>query len=124
MTVRAIRGATQLDSDDQEHLLARTRELLEAVVARNGLTHDDFISILFTSTSDLRSAFPAVAARQAGFTDVPLMCARELDIEGSLPRAVRLMAHVESDKPKADIQHVYLHGATVLRPDIAGQSDD
>ena len=124
MTVRAIRGATQLDSDDQEHLLDRTRELIEAVVARNGLVVDDFISIFFTATSDLHSGFPAVAARQIGFAEVPLMCARELEIDGSLPRAIRLMAHVESDTPKSAIQHVYLHGAAALRPDLATRGDD
>ena len=80
---------------------------------------DDFISIIFTATSDLVSEFPAYAARQLGFSDVPLVCARELEIEGSMPRVVRLMAHVETDLPRADITHVYLHGAANLRRDLS-----
>lgn len=96
----------------------RVVELLGAVMEANGLSTDDFISVLFTATADLHSAFPAVAARALGFTDVPLICARELEIVGSLPRAVRLMAHVESDLTKAELRHVYLHGAVSLRPDL------
>ncbi len=119
MAVRAIRGATQLDVDDAEHMHERVVELLSQVMESNGLTTDDVISVLFTATEDLTSAFPAVAARALGFTDVPLICARELSIEGSLPRAVRLMMHVESDLQKADVTHVYLHGAVVLRPDLS-----
>ncbi|WP_300682987.1 chorismate mutase [Nocardioides sp.] len=119
MSVRAIRGATQLEVDDSAHMQERVVELLTQVMELNELDQDDVISILFTSTGDLHSAFPAVAARTIGFTDVPLMCARELEIEGSLPRAVRLMAHVETDRSKAEVEHVYLHGAVVLRPDLA-----
>lgn len=118
MAVRAIRGATQLDVDDAEHMHERVVELLARVMEANGLTTDDVISVLFTATEDLTSAFPAVAARALGFTDVPLICARELSIQGSLPRAVRLMMHVESELPKAEITHVYLHGAVALRPDL------
>ncbi|UDY25260.1 chorismate mutase [Nocardioides sp. Kera G14] len=118
MSVRAIRGATQLDVDESTHMHERVVELLSAVMEANGLTKDDVVSVLFTATADLHSAFPAVAARSLGWTDVPLICARELEIEGSLPRAVRLMAHVETDMSKADVTHVYLHGATVLRPDL------
>lgn len=118
MAVRAIRGATQLDVDEAEHMHERVVELLARVMESNGLTTDDVISVLFTATEDLTSAFPAVAARSLGFTDVPLICARELSIEGSLPRAVRLMMHVESDLAKADVTHVYLHGAVALRPDL------
>jgi chorismate mutase len=101
----------------------RVVELLSRVMADNDLDRDDVISIFFTSTGDLHSAFPAVAARAIGFTDVPLMCARELEIEGSLPRAVRLMAHVETERSKSEIAHVYLHGAEVLRPDLARRDD-
>ncbi|MFT4263723.1 MAG: chorismate mutase [Nocardioides sp.] len=118
MVVRAIRGATQLETDDADHMHERVVELLTGVLEANGLTQDDVISILFTATSDLTSAFPAVAARSLGFSDVPLICARELDIAGSLPRAVRLLAHVESPLAKSDITHVYLHGAVTLRPDL------
>ena len=119
MAVRAIRGATQLDEDTREHMLDRVAELVTDVMAANDLDVDDFISIIFTATSDLVSEFPAYAARQLGFSDVPLVCARELEIEGSMPRVVRLMAHVETDLPRSDVTHVYLHGAANLRRDLS-----
>lgn len=119
MAVRAVRGATQLEVDEREHMLERVAELVTEVLSANGLSVDDFISIIFTSTDDLFSEFPAYAARQLGFSEVPLMCARELEIQGSMPRVVRLMAHVETDLPRADITHVYLHGAANLRRDLA-----
>ena len=101
-----MRGATQLDQDTREHMLDRVAELVTDVMEANDLVVDDFISIIFTATSDLVSEFPAYAARQLGFSDVPLVCARELEIEGSMPRVVRLMAHVETDLPRADITSV------------------
>ena len=119
MAVRAVRGATQLDEDTREHMLDRVAELVTDVMTANGLDVDDFISIIFTATSDLVSEFPAYAARQLGFSDVPLVCARELEIDGSMPRVVRLMAHVETDLPRSDITHVYLHGAANLRRDLS-----
>ena len=119
MAVRAVRGATQLDEDTREHMLARVAELVTDVMSANGLDVDDFISIIFTATNDLVSEFPAYAARQLGFSDVPLVCARELEIEGSMPRVVRLMAHVETDLPRAEVTHVYLHGAAHLRRDLS-----
>jgi chorismate mutase len=117
--VRAVRGATQRDEDTREHMLDRVAELVTDVMAANDLDVDDFISIIFTATSDLVSEFPAYAARQLGFSDVPLVCARELEIEGSMPRVVRLMAHVETDLPRSDVTHVYLHGAANLRRDLS-----
>jgi chorismate mutase len=119
MTVRAIRGATQLDRDEREHLFERTGELVQAVLDANHITSAALVSILFTCTPDLRSDFPAAAARQMGMGDVPLMCAVEMDVAGSLPRVVRLMAYAELDVPRGEVQHVYLHGATVLRRDLA-----
>ena len=119
MAVRAIRGAIQLDADERDHLLASTRELVEAVMAANTLTRDQLISILFTVTADLRSEFPAVAARELGMGDVPLLCTTEIDVPGALPRVVRLMAHAEMDVPRSKVQHVYLRGAVALRRDIA-----
>ena len=116
--MRAVRGATQLDEDVRDHLLERVAEMVTEVMSANGLEVDDFISVLFTATSDLHSEFPAHAARRLGFGDVPLICARELEIEGSMPRVVRMMAHVETDLPRADITHVYLHGAAALRRDL------
>ncbi|MBZ5740753.1 chorismate mutase [Nocardioides mangrovi] len=118
MAVRAVRGATQLDEDVREHMLDRVAEMVTDVMSANGLDVDDFISVIFTATSDLHSEFPAYAARQLGFGEVPLICARELEIEGSMPRVVRMMAHVETDLPKSDITHVYLHGAAALRRDL------
>ncbi len=118
MAVRAVRGATQLDDDVREHMLERVAEMVIDVMAANDLAVDDFISVIFTATSDLVSEFPAYAARRLGFGEVPLICARELEIEGSMPRVVRMMAHVETDLARADITHVYLHGAAALRSDL------
>lgn len=118
MHVRAVRGATQLDSDTREHMLDRVAEMVRTVMEVNGLEVHDFVSIIFTATSDLTSEFPAYAARQLGFDDVPLICARELEIEGSMPRVVRLMAHVETHMTREDVTHVYLHGAAALRRDL------
>ena len=95
------------------------RELVSAVMERNQLEHDDVISILFTATPDLVSEFPALAASELGFGDVPLMCATEIGVPHALPRVLRLMAHVETDRPREDVQHVYLRGAVALRRDIA-----
>jgi chorismate mutase len=118
VAVRAVRGATQLDVDDREHMLQRVAEMVLDAMDANGLEVDDFISVIFTATSDLVSEFPAYAARQLGFGEVPLLCARELEIERSMPRVVRMLAHVETDLPRADVTHVYLHGAATLRSDL------
>lgn len=118
MSVRAVRGATQLEMDDREQLLARVEEMVRGIMEANELTLDDFISIIFTSTSDLKSEFPAYAARRLGFHDVPLMCARELEIDGSMPRVIRMLAHVETHLTRAEVTHVYLHGAAALRRDL------
>ena len=118
VAVRAVRGATQLEEDDREHMLERVAEMVLDAMEANGLEVDDFISVIFTATSDLVSEFPAYAARQLGFGEVPLLCARELEIESSMPRVVRMLAHVETDLPRADITHVYLHGAAALRKDL------
>jgi chorismate mutase len=120
VAVRAIRGATQLDADEREHLLERTAELVRAVLEANDLSSEDLISILFTVTPDLSSEFPAVAGRQIGLTDVPLMCMQEIAVPHALPRVVRMMLHTESPRSREKIQHVYLHGATALRPDLTG----
>jgi len=119
VSVRAVRGATQLESDTRDHMLDRVAEMVRDVMEVNGLAVEDFISIIFTATSDLQVEFPAYAARQLGFDDVPLICARELEIDGSMPRVVRMMAHIETDLARADVTHVYLHGAAALRRDLA-----
>ena len=118
MAVRAVRGATQLDADDREHMLERVAEMVIDVMEANALVVDDFISVIFTATPDLVSEFPAYAARRLGFGDVPLICARELAVEGAMPRVVRMLAHVETDLSRQDITHVYLHGAAALRSDL------
>jgi chorismate mutase len=118
VAVRAVRGATQLDSDVREHMLERVAEMVADVMEANGLAVDDFISVIFTATSDLVSEFPAYAARRLGFGEVPLICTRELEVAGSMPRVVRMLAHVESELPRSDITHVYLHGAANLRRDL------
>lgn len=119
MGVLAVRGATQVDADDRDQILEATAELVTEVMTRNALTTDDVISVIFTATPDLSAEFPALAARKLGFHDVPLLCASEIDVPHALPRVVRLMAHIQSDRPRSDIQHVYLRGATALRLDIA-----
>ena len=119
MAVRAIRGATQLDSDDRDHLLASVDELIRAMLEQNSIASDDLISIVFTATVDLHSEFPALAARELGIGDVPLLCAQEIDVDGAMPRVIRVMAHVESQRPRAEIRHVYLRGAVALRRDLA-----
>ena len=119
MAVRAIRGATQLERDDRDHLLDRVSELVSTVLDDNNLTSDDLISIVFTATEDLRSEFPAYAARQLGLVDLPLLCARELDVPDAMPRVIRLLAHVETPLSRAEVTHVYLHGAAGLRRDLS-----
>ncbi len=116
--VRALRGATTVDVDDKDHLFERVIALLEALFESNGIHHDDLISVLFTATGDIRSAFPAEAARKFGLGDVPLICARELDIEGGTPRCIRVMIHFTSDVPRDQLHHVYLEGARNLRDDL------
>lgn len=118
MAVRAIRGATQLVEDTREQMLDRVAEMVTEVMTANGLVVDDFISVIFTATSDLVAEFPAYAARRLGFGEVPLICARELEIDGSMPRVVRMLAHVETEQARDQITHVYLHGAAALRSDL------
>lgn len=116
--VRALRGATTLDRDEREHLLERTQELIHTLFERNALGEDDLVSIVFTATGDVHSAYPAEAAREAGITHVPLLCARELEIDGGIPRCIRLLVHAYSDRPVRDMRHVYLHEARQLRTDL------
>ncbi|MDQ3485863.1 MAG: chorismate mutase [Actinomycetota bacterium] len=118
MTVRAVRGATQVDRDDRQEVLDATTELLQSVLTRNDLSPDDLISVIFTATPDIRSEFPAYAARQMGITDVPLLCASEVDVPGAMPRVLRLLAHVETDRSRQQLRHVYLRGAAALRTDL------
>ena len=116
--VRALRGATTLERDERGHLFARTQELIAEVLARNELTEDDLISIVFTATDDVHSAYPAEAAREAGITHVPLLCTRELDIEGGIARCIRVLVHAYTIRTARDLRHVYLHDARQLRTDL------
>jgi chorismate mutase len=116
--IRALRGATTVVEDTQEAIHAAVVELLEVLFQRNDVDHDDIISILFTSTDDLHSTFPAAGAREFGLGDVPLLCARELDIVGATPRCIRLLMHLESSRSRRDLRHVYLHDAVGLRDDL------
>ena len=119
-TLRAIRGATTVDRDDSDAVTERVVTLLTTIMERNGLEEDDIVSILFTATEDLVSIFPATAARTMGLGAVPLICARELSIVGSVPRCVRVMLHVTTGRPRDEIVHVYLEGAQGLRDDLPG----
>jgi chorismate mutase len=120
VAVRAIRGATQVSVDERDVILAATEELVTEVIRANGLVHDDLISILFTATADLASVAPAQAARRLGLTDVALLCAQEMAVPGTMPRVVRLMAHVETDRTNADIRNIYLNGTEALRGEPLG----
>ncbi|HEY2563210.1 MAG TPA: chorismate mutase [Acidimicrobiales bacterium] len=120
VSVRAVRGATTVDADTPEVIKERVVALLEQVLEQNGLTEDDIISILFTATEDIVSTFPATAARSMGLGAVPLICARELSITGSVPRCIRVMLHVETERSRNEIHHVYLEGAKGLRDDLPG----
>ena len=117
--VRAVRGAVQLERDEAEHMCEQVSALLTTVLERNSLTCVDLISIWFTATPDLHSDFPAVAARALGIVDVPLICAQEIEVAGAMPRVVRILAHVETDLGRREINHVYLGAAAALRADIA-----
>lgn len=119
MAVRAVRGAVQLERDESDHMADQVKELLRKILERNGLAADDLISVWFTATPDLHSDFPAAAARGLGILDVPLICAQELDVVGAMPRVVRILAHIETDRAKAELSHVYLGAAASLRKDIA-----
>ena len=116
--VRALRGATTLEHDEREHVLERTQELIEQLFVRNGLTEEDLISIVFTATSDVTSAFPAEAARIAGITHVPLLCARELEIDGGIKLCVRILVHAYTSRSVTELRHPYLYEARQLRTDL------
>ena len=119
MSVRGIRGATSVDADVPEQIREATRELIEEILKRNEITDfDDVISAVFTTTQDLVSAFPAEAARHIGMTTVPLLCALEIPVAGSMQKCIRILLHVNSDRKPADIEHVYLREAEKLRPDM------
>ena len=116
--LRALRGATTVDADEADHVHERVVELLTVLFERNGIDHDDLVSIIFTATDDLHATFPAAGARKFGLGDVPLLCARELDVEGGTPRCVRVLIHLYTERSRAELHHVYLEGAVGLRDDL------
>jgi chorismate mutase len=116
--VRALRGATTVDEDTTEQVNGRVRTLVIEMLERNGVDKEDLISVLFTATDDIRSMFPATAARHVGLGDVPLICARELDIVGGAPRCIRVLMHLSTQRTRAELHHVYLEGARGLRDDL------
>ena len=117
-SVRALRGATTVDEDTPPQIVDRVQELLREVLRRNELTLDDVISVIFTATSDVVSMFPATAARDIGFGAIPLLCASEIPVPGSMPRCIRVLLHVTSTRTPTELRHVYLHGAQGLRDDL------
>lgn len=119
MPTRGIRGATTVPADDTVLILQATRELLEAILAENvGMQPEDVGSAIFTVTDDLAATFPAQAAREMGWDMVPMLCAREIPVPGSLPRVIRVLVHWNTEVPQSEIRHVYLRDAVKLRPDL------
>ena len=118
--VRALRGATTVDADTAEQVTTRVQALVTRMLDDNGVAKDDLISVLFTATGDITSMFPATAARAIGLGDVPLICARELSIDGGTPLCIRVLMHLTTDRPRDALHHVYLEGARGLRDDLPG----
>ena len=117
MRLRALRGATTVEANEAQAILEATEELVRAVIDRNGLEADQMVSCIFTCTEDLNAEFPAVAARRLGLNGVPLLCTREIDVPGALPRTIRLLLHCYAEPERAP-QHVYLRDAVALRRDL------
>lgn len=119
MAVRAVRGATTVERNDGELILEAAKELLEELIKANELKGEELIDIIFTVTPDLTKAFPARAARQLGYTDVPLLDMLEPDVEGALEKCIRIIIHTNTDKKNSEMIPVYMRGAVSLRPDLA-----
>lgn len=120
MMSRGIRGATTTPANTKSDIIARTREMLETLVALNDLHVEDIASAIFSVTDDLDAEFPAVAARQMGWLYTPLFCTMEIPVKGSLKSCIRVLLQVNSDRSQKDMKHVYLHDAEKLRPDLGG----
>ena len=116
--VRALRGATTVDADTPSRSASARSRCWRACSTANDIHHDDLISVLFTATDDIHSMFPALAAREHGLGDVPLICARELDIEGATPLCIRILMHMTTDRARDELHHIYLEGAADLRDDL------
>ena len=122
MPVRGIRGATTVTKNSKEEIVEATKELLSVMIESNDIDQDDVASAFFTTTTDLNAEFPAVGARQMGWTNVPLLCGHEMYVPGSLPMCVRILLHVNTEKGAHDVNHVYIRGARALRPDLASST--
>ncbi len=116
--VRAIRGAITVKNNDKDEILQATKELLEKIISENNVAKEDMVDIIFTLTPDLNAVFPARAAREIGFSDVPLMCMSEIPIDGALEKCIRIMLTINTDKSQKEIRHIYLRDAVALRPDL------
>ncbi|MEC9489243.1 MAG: chorismate mutase [Halanaerobium sp.] len=119
MFLIGIRGATTVEANTQAAILARTEELLQAMMVENNLVEDDLVSIIFSLTDDLNAVYPAAAAREMGLLNTPLFCTREIPVPGSLASCVRILIHANSSLQKDEVEHIYLHGAKQLRPDLS-----
>ncbi|MEX2081158.1 MAG: chorismate mutase [Dehalococcoidia bacterium] len=122
MPVRGIRGATTVTGNTKDEIVAAARELLEVMIEANEIDPEEVASAIFTTTPDLTAEFPAVAARQMGWTYVPLICGHEMGVPGSLPLCLRILLHVNTEKGPHDIHHAYIRGARALRPDLGTSS--
>lgn len=120
--VRAVRGATTVEQNSEQEILDRVCELLLAMIEQNEILKEDIISVIFSVTTDLNAAFPAVAARRLGWTDIALMCTYEIDVPGSLRKCIRAMLHFNSVKNNDELKYIYLNNARKLRPDLFEQS--
>ena len=116
---RGIRGATTVESNSKEGIIQATKELLQRMIAANGVKEDDVSCAIFTATQDLNAEFPAVAARELGWSNVALLCEQEMNVPGSLPRCLRILLLWNTEKAIDEVVHVYLKGAKGLRPDLA-----
>lgn len=119
MKCRGVRGATTVEANTRDEILMNTRQLLALMIRANGIEPEDVASAMFSVTSDLNAEFPALAARQLGWLDVPLLCTYEVDVPGSLRRCIRVMIHWNTEVPQHEIRHVYIKEATRLRPDLS-----
>lgn len=124
MALRGVRGATTIDANNRDEIVLKTTELLNVIVERNNILVDDIASVIFSVTDDINAEFPAVAARRLGWIYTPLMCTREIPIQGSLNLCIRVLMHINSEKRQDEIIHIYLYGAKKLRPDLNKEEKD
>ncbi|MCX7921783.1 MAG: chorismate mutase [Clostridia bacterium] len=124
MMVRAIRGATTVENNDATEIINETRVLLSEIIEKNALELNNVISVIFSVTNDLDAAFPAVAARQIGWTNIALMCTNEINVPGSLKKCIRILVHFNTEKSNEEVAHVYLKGARILRPDLYSEDTE